>query len=85
MFEGRCASEILWFAILVEAGDEDPYGSKRARVIDALETVELPENDHVGIRAFSLQKMVGSIAPDIAYLEFSKAFHIISTSFFCRN
>lgn len=85
MFDRRCASEVLWFVILVEVGHEDLCGSKHARVINALETMELAENDHVGIRAFPLQMVVESIAPDVVYLEFSKAFHIISTAFFCRN
>lgn len=54
MFEGCCSRQVLQSAIPVEAGDEDPHGSKDRRVIDVLETTEVPKNGHVGIRASSL-------------------------------
>ena len=34
----------------MEAGDGDPRGSKDTRVVDVLETIEVPENSHIGIR-----------------------------------
>ena len=40
--------------ISVEAGDGEPCDSKDTRVIDVLETTEVPENGHVGIRASPL-------------------------------
>lgn len=46
-----CASEILWSAVSVEVGDEDPCNSKDTRAIDVLETMEISENSHIGIRA----------------------------------
>ena len=63
MFEGQCASEVLQSAVSVEAGDGDPCGSKDARVIDVLDTAEVPENGQVGIRASPPKKVAGSIAP----------------------
>jgi len=62
MFEGWCASEVLQSIISVEVGDGDPCSSKDARLIDVLETMKVPENGHVGIRAAPPKKMVGSIA-----------------------
>ncbi|KAM9628635.1 uncharacterized protein ACIBXB_017819 [Morphnus guianensis] len=62
MFEVLCASEVLWSAISVEVGDGDRCSSKDARVIDVLETTEVPENGHVGIRASPPKKVAGSIA-----------------------
>ncbi|GAB0175367.1 hypothetical protein GRJ2_000001900 [Grus japonensis] len=62
MFEGQCASEVLQSAISVEVGDGDPCSSKDARVIDVLETTEVPENGHIGIRASPPKKVAGSIA-----------------------
>ena len=59
MFEGWCASEVLCSAILVEAGDGEPCDSKDARVIDVLETVEVPENGHIGIGASPPKKVAG--------------------------
>ena len=50
MLEGWCASKILQYAISVEAGDGDPCSSKDVRVINVLETIEMPENGQVGIR-----------------------------------
>ena len=61
-FEGRCASEVLRSAISVEVGDGDPCGSKDARVIDVLETMEAPDNGHIGIRACPPKKVAGPIA-----------------------
>ena len=37
-------------------------GSKDARVIDVLETMEAPENGHIEIRASPPKKVAGSIA-----------------------
>jgi len=34
MFEGWCPSDVPQSSISVEAGDEDPYSGKNARVID---------------------------------------------------
>lgn len=54
IFEECCSRQVLQSAISVETGDEDPHGSKDRRVIDVLETTEVPKNGHVGIRASSL-------------------------------
>lgn len=62
MFEGCCVRQVLQPAITVWAGDGDPCGSNDRRVIDVLETTEVPESGHVGIRASSLQKAFGSVA-----------------------
>ncbi|KAK4822638.1 hypothetical protein QYF61_018590 [Mycteria americana] len=62
MFEGRCASKVLWSAVSVEIGDGHPCGSKDERVMDVFETLEAPENGHVGIRASPPKKVSGSIA-----------------------
>ncbi|KAK4820971.1 hypothetical protein QYF61_009437 [Mycteria americana] len=62
MFEGWCASEVLRSAVSVEVGDGDPCGSKDKRLMDVLETTEVPENGHIGIRAFPPKKVAGSIA-----------------------
>ncbi|KAK4828051.1 hypothetical protein QYF61_023089 [Mycteria americana] len=62
MFEGQCASKVLWSAVSVEVGDGDPCSSKDKRVMDVLETTEAPENGHVGIRASPPKKVAGSIA-----------------------
>ncbi|KAK4818516.1 hypothetical protein QYF61_014329 [Mycteria americana] len=62
MFEGRCASDVLWSATSVEVGGGEPCGSKDARVIDVLETMEVPENGHIGIRASPPEKVAGSVA-----------------------
>ena len=62
IFEGWCAIEVLWSAISVEVGDGEPHGSKDSRVIDVLETMEVPENSHIGTRASPPKKVVGSIA-----------------------
>lgn len=59
-FEGWCDSEVLQSAISVEVGDREPCNSKYIRAIDALEPTEVPENDHVGIRAFPQKMVVGS-------------------------
>ena len=56
MFEGQCASKVLWSAISVEVGDEDPCASKDARVDDVLETTEVPENGHRAPLGFSPPK-----------------------------
>ena len=37
-------------------------GSKDTRVIDVLETMEVPENSHKGIRASHCKNVAGSIA-----------------------
>ncbi|KAK4830434.1 hypothetical protein QYF61_011142 [Mycteria americana] len=62
MFEGQCASKVCQSAISVEAGDGDPCGSKDKRVMDMLETMEVPENGHIGSRASPPKKVIGSIA-----------------------
>lgn len=62
MFEGWCASEVLQSAVSVEVGDEDPCYSKDARAIEVLETTEAPENGHIGIKASSSKKVLGSTA-----------------------
>lgn len=49
-FEGMCANNILHSATSVKVEHGDPCGSK-TRVIDVLETMEMPENGHTGIRA----------------------------------
>lgn len=59
---GRCAGEVQCSAVSEEVGDGDPCSSKGTRIIDVLETVEVPENGHVGIRASSPKKVVGTIA-----------------------
>lgn len=50
VFEEWCASKVLWSPVSVEVRDEDPCGSKDAKVIGTLETMEASENGHVGIR-----------------------------------
>lgn len=62
MCEEWCASEFLQSAISVEVGDGEPCNSKDARIIDVLETTEVPENGHVGIRASPPKKVAGSVA-----------------------
>ncbi|KAK4824014.1 hypothetical protein QYF61_009605 [Mycteria americana] len=62
MFDGWCASEVLWSAVSVEVGDGHACGSKDKRVMDVLETTEAPENGHNGTRAFPSKKGTGSIA-----------------------
>lgn len=49
-FKRCCANEILWSDVSVQVGDGGPRSSKDARVTDELETMEAPENGHVGIR-----------------------------------
>lgn len=51
IFEGLGASEVIWSADLLELGHGDPCNSKDTRAINVLETMEDPENGHVGIRA----------------------------------
>lgn len=51
MFEGWCASQVLWSAISGEVGDGDPFGNKDAGIIDVLETMEVLQILQVGIRA----------------------------------
>ena len=46
----------------MEVGDGDPCSSKDSRVIGVLETMEVPENDHIGIGASPLKMVTGSIA-----------------------
>ncbi|KAK4832285.1 LOW QUALITY PROTEIN: hypothetical protein QYF61_021684 [Mycteria americana] len=62
MFEGQCASEVLRSAVSLEVRDGDPCSSKAKRVIDVLETTEVPENGHRIIRASPPIKAAGSIA-----------------------
>lgn len=57
MFEGSCTSKV---SVEVEYGD--PCSSKDIRAVDVLETIEEPENGHVGLRVSPSKKMVGSIA-----------------------
>lgn len=45
----------------MKVGDEDPCGSKDTRAINVIETTEVPENGHIGIRAFLSKNVVGSI------------------------
>jgi len=52
MCKGWCARDILWSAISVEEGDGEPCVSEGARVIEVLETTEVPENGHIGTEAF---------------------------------
>jgi len=61
VFEGWCASEVLWSAVSLEVGDGDPCSSKDTRVIDVLETKGAPENGHTGIGASLPKIVVGSI------------------------
>jgi len=46
----------------VEVWDGDPHGSEDTRLKDVVETIEAPENGHVGIRASHPKKVAGSIA-----------------------
>lgn len=57
MFEGSWSSKVS-----VEVEDGDPCSSKDIRVVDVLETIEEPENGHVGLMVSLPKKMVGSIA-----------------------
>jgi len=61
IFEGWCAREVLRSAVSVEEGDGEPCNSKDTRFIDVLETTEVPENAHIGIRTSPPKKVVGSI------------------------
>ena len=47
MFEEWYVSKVLWSAVSVGVGDG---GSKDTKVIDVLETTEVPLNGHIGIR-----------------------------------
>lgn len=44
IFEGLCARAILWSALLVEVGDEDPCNSKDTSTVHILEIRGTPEN-----------------------------------------
>lgn len=50
------------FSLPLEVGSGDPYGNKDRRVSDVLETMEAPENGHVGIRASLPKEVVESTA-----------------------
>ena len=45
-----------------EVVDGEPYNSKDTRVIDVLETTDVPEMGHRGIRVSLPKKVAGSIA-----------------------
>ena len=60
-FEGQCANKVIWSTISVEVGDGDPCGNKDTGVIDMIETTQVPENGHIGIRASPPRKVEGSI------------------------
>jgi len=51
MCEGWYAPKVPRSAISVEVGDGEPCSSKGARVIEVLETAEVPENGHIGTEA----------------------------------
>lgn len=68
LFEGRCAKDILHSATSVKAGHGDPCGSKDTRVTDVLETMEVPENGHTGIRAAPHKKAAGLNCPNWVHL-----------------
>ncbi|GAB0205338.1 maestro heat-like repeat-containing protein family member 7 [Grus japonensis] len=57
-----CTNVRSTLAISVEVGNRDPRSSKDAKIDDVLETTEVPENSHIGIRASPPKKMSGSIA-----------------------
>ncbi|KAK4810854.1 hypothetical protein QYF61_008826 [Mycteria americana] len=57
-----CTNVCSTLAISVEVGDGDLCGSKDTRVVDVLETTEVPENSYIGIRASPPKKVAGSIA-----------------------
>jgi len=46
----------------VDSRDGEPCDSKDARAINVLDSVEVPENGHVGIGASPPKKVAGSIA-----------------------
>ena len=58
---GWCANKLPHFAILVEVGDREPCGTKDTGDIDGLEIKQVPENDHIGIRAPPPKKVTGSL------------------------
>lgn len=43
-------------------GDGDPYGSRDTGVVHVLETVEMPEDGPIGIRASPSEKVMRSIS-----------------------
>lgn len=63
MFGRWCASEVLWSDSSVDVGAADPCGCKDTRVIDELDTVQAPENDHRGIRGSPCRKVGGINSP----------------------
>lgn len=60
MFEGQSASQVLQCAVSMEAGDGDPCGSTAKRIIDVLETMNVPENGHVGKGLFQRGGGIGN-------------------------
>lgn len=63
MVEKQCPSKVFWSTVSVEVVGGDLCGSKDKRIIDVLETLDGPENGHVGIRAFPPKKGVGINSP----------------------
>lgn len=61
MFDGWCPRKVLQSAISVEVGDGDLFGRKPPGVIDVLETMEVAENSHIGIRTSQTKEVAGSI------------------------
>lgn len=51
-----------FFCLPLEVGDGDLHGNKDTRVSDVLETMEVPENGRVGIRASFPKEVVESTA-----------------------
>lgn len=60
--DGEFISEVPWPAISVEVGSGDPYGNRDTGVVDVLETVEMPEDGPIGIRASPSKAVMGSIS-----------------------
>jgi len=54
-----CTNVRKTLAVSVEVGDEDPRSGKDIRVVGVLETTEVPENHHIGIRPCHQNKVAG--------------------------
>ncbi|GAB0208309.1 hypothetical protein GRJ2_003296600 [Grus japonensis] len=59
---GRKSNVCSTLAVSVGVGDGNPCNSKDTKVVNALETTEMPETSHIGIRASPCKKVAGSTA-----------------------
>ena len=56
-----CTNAHNTLAITAEVGIGDPHSNKDIRVADVLEITEVPENNHIGIRASPPEKVSESV------------------------